>query len=65
MIDIEFVLPICLKEKYLNRINNFLQYGVINYKNNSIKITLLVDQEEDYLLHELKNPNAHNLNIVK
>ena len=55
MIDIEFVIPICLNGKYLNRINNFLKYGIINYNNNSIKITILVDREENNLLNQLKN----------
>lgn len=65
MIDIEFVIPICLNGKYLNRINNFLKYGIINYNNNSIKITILVDREENNLLNQLKNPNNHNLKIVE
>lgn len=63
MIDIEFVIPICLNGKYLNRINNFLNYGIINLNNHSILITLLIDYAE---INKINNLNIkNNVKIVE
>jgi hypothetical protein len=62
MIDVEFVIPICLQGKYIDRINNFLKYGLINANNHSILVTLLVDCNEEHLAKKLIT--NHNIKIV-
>lgn len=44
--DLEFIIPVCFKPKYLERFRYFAKKGILNIKNHKILINFLVGQEQ-------------------
>lgn len=57
-------MPICFKDKYLLRFLDFKKYGFLNTKNYKIKLTLLIDENENFSKIE-EGWDELNFNIEK
>ena len=44
--DLEFIIPVCFKPKYLERFRYFAKKGILNIENHKILINFLVGQEQ-------------------
>ena len=44
--DIQIIMPVCGRPPYLQRLNNFKEYGLLNVASKKVLLTLLVGNEE-------------------
>lgn len=63
--DLEIILPVCSKEKYLERFINFFKLGLVNYQNYKILLNFLVGSENFPKDYFLKFPQNIEPNIIK
>jgi|LakMenEpi03Aug12_release.lakeMendotaPanAssembly.Ray.scaffolds.fasta_scaffold157487_2 hypothetical protein len=63
--DLEIILPVCAKNKYLERFKNFHKLGLINHQNYKILLNFLVGTEEFPKEYFFKFSNNIEPKIIK
>jgi hypothetical protein len=60
--DLDIVMPVC--GRFIDRVEDFKKYGLINFKNRKVKLNLILSNEE---IENIENgwPSELDLNLVK
>lgn len=59
MYDLELLIPVCSKDRYLDKFINFCQNGFINKNNNKILLNFLIGSEDESFFYHNFPKNIH------